>query len=473
MTERGAGPGAEAERLRRALAAAERRIADLEERLGARRKRSDRQAKAIERLEARVRVLEDRLEARERRLRAIERSRWWRLRGLVRRSRRAARGVAPDAAPHAAPDTAPVPNAPPPAQRDGSAARPAAPFAAAKPDGSPVRVLAITHDPKFFADIADYIAACVGVEFRMLLWRTSMSHDVAETRAAVEWADAIVCEWCLENAAFVSWAMRPDQRLVIRLHRFELDTDRLLQIRPDRIDCLVVVSEHIADRARRLPGWENVPVRVLWQRIDLVTFDRPKQKDAAFTLGLLGYAPRRKRLDRALDLLEWLRKRDPRFVLRLKGKPLGALASFADDPEEKAYFDEVHRRIDSSPELRHAVFFDQFGSDVPAWLRNIGWILSVSEDEGNQVAVLEAMASRAVPVVLDRPGALETYPRRWVHGSIEQAANAVFEGAESWRQEGDDARRFVAKRCSEDEALLPWLEIVLGIDFADGGGGTN
>ena len=47
-------------------------------------------------------------------------------------------------------------------------------------------------------------------------------HDPIRSEALLEWADLIVCEWFGQNAVWYSRHKRPDQRLVVRLHRFEL-----------------------------------------------------------------------------------------------------------------------------------------------------------------------------------------------------------------------------------------------------------
>ena len=64
------------------------------------------------------------------------------------------------------------------------------------------------------------------MEVRVDQWPALGKHDPEVSRELAEWADVIICEWCGPNAVWYSeWLKkhgRPDQRLVVRLHRFEL-----------------------------------------------------------------------------------------------------------------------------------------------------------------------------------------------------------------------------------------------------------
>jgi glycosyltransferase involved in cell wall biosynthesis len=166
--------------------------------------------------------------------------------------------------------------------------------------------------------------------------------------------------------------------------------------------------------------------------------------------------PRRKRIDRALDVLEALRAKDERFRLLVKGKPPWEHPWIWRRERERWFVSDELARIERAPHLRDAVVFEPFGA-VHEWLRGVGHILSVSDDEGNQVSVAEGAASGAVPIVLRRPGTTD-YPEEWVHEDVDAAAAAVL--APGWTDRAARAKRFAQERFSSERILPVWEEIV-------------
>ncbi|MCI6411315.1 glycosyltransferase, partial [Schaalia hyovaginalis] len=67
---------------------------------------------------------------------------------------------------------------------------------------------------------------------------------------------------------------------------------------------------------------------------------------------------------------------------------------------------------------------DYFSPDVANWLRGIGWVLSPSTEESFHLAPAEGMASGAVPVIWDRPGAAGTFGQEWI---VEDSADRIAE----------------------------------------------
>jgi hypothetical protein len=156
--------------------------------------------------------------------------------------------------------------------------------------------------------------------------------------------------------------------------------------------------------------------------VDSAALDRPKLAGAPFALGMMGVVPRRKRLDLALDLTERLRAADPRFSLHVKSQFAWDLPWAWRDPEERAAAEEVLRRVRGVPSLADGVVFDAYGPDVGGWLRKIGWVLSLSDDESFHLAHAEGMASSAVPLIRPWPGAETIYDGRWIASAGDGAA---------------------------------------------------
>ena len=340
------------------------------------------------------------------------------------------------------------------------------------------RLLIAGHSLSFCAPIARR-ARRAGAEVREDLWSRHGAHDVAASAAALAWADAVLCEWCLGNAVWLSRYKREGQRLVVRFHRMELETPFPGQVDLERVDAVVFVARHVLEQACERFGWDAADprLRVVPNGIEAEALHAPKLPGAEFTLAAIGYVPRLKRLDRALDLLELLRARDDRFRLLVKGRPPWEYEWMEGRGEERRYFEALFRRVERAPNLRRAVGFEPFGEDIGAFLRRAGWIVSTSEVEGHSVALAEGMASGAAPIVLERPGAVEQYGARWVHADADAAALATL-GASGHVQspprrdlggEGEAARELAARW--DWERLWPvWDELLLrGLGEAEAG----
>ncbi len=325
------------------------------------------------------------------------------------------------------------------------------------------RLLIAGHSLSFVAPIAGW-ARRAGAEVREDRWASHGLHDEEASAAALAWADVVHCEWCLGNAAWFSREKRPGQRLLVRFHRMELDTPYPVTVDLERVDAMVFVARHVLEQACERFGWEPDDPRfhVVPNGIEPSRWTAPKLPGAELTLTTIGYVPRLKRLDLALDVLDLLRVRDDRYRLLIKGRPPWEYDWMSGRGEERRYFAGLLRRIERSPNLRRAVSFEPPGDDVAAFLRQASTILSTSEVEGHSLALAEGMASGAVPAILRRPGAEEQYDPRWVHADAEAAALSILSAREQGkvREEGELAARF-AERWSWQRLWPAWQRLLL------------
>lgn len=327
-----------------------------------------------------------------------------------------------------------------------------------------VKLLIAGHSLTFCEPIARR-ARYAGAEVREDRWQTHGVHDEAASAEALSWAEVIHCEWCLGNAVWYSRRKRAGQRLVVRFHRMELETPYPGELDLELIDAMVFVAGHVLEQACERYGWDPSDSRfqVVPNGIDLSALSAAKLPGARYALATIGYVPRLKRLDRALDILDLLRARDERYRLLIKGRAPWEYEWMSGRREERLYFADLLRRIERSPNLRRAVSFEPFGDDVPKFLCQAGWILSTSEVEGHSVALAEGMASGAAPVVLERPGASEQYEPRWLHADAGAAAKAILNTAARGEvdAEGEAARGF-AERWGWEQLGPVWERLLLG-----------
>jgi glycosyltransferase involved in cell wall biosynthesis len=305
--------------------------------------------------------------------------------------------------------------------------------------GAPLRVVIAGHDLKFFNSLIDYFRLQPDLEIRVDHWRALGEHDEAKSRELAEWADVIVCEWCGPNAVWYSRHKRRSARLLVRLHRFELDSPYPAQVKIGNVDQVICVSDYYTRLTREKTGWPAAKVVTVPNALDVLQFDRPKLDGARFNLGMTSMVDMRKRVDLALDVLEELRRDDDRYQLYVKSGMPWELWWVWHHQEQRSHYFEAFRRVQRSPLLRGAVVFDDGGPDVPAWLRRIGFVLSTSDAESFHMAPAEGMASRAVPVIRHWPGAETIYDSRWIKESPAEMVTSIADlsSAEAW----EDARQ--------------------------------
>src|SRR5205085_11966876 len=106
---------------------------------------------------------------------------------------------------------------------------------------APLRIVVASHDFKFFEQIRAHLASQPGVEIEDDRWTGTRpgDHDEAVSRRLLGWADVVVCEWCQANAVWYSHNKRPGQRLIVRLHRFEVENDLPALVSINAVDMTV------------------------------------------------------------------------------------------------------------------------------------------------------------------------------------------------------------------------------------------
>ena len=290
----------------------------------------------------------------------------------------------------------------------------------------PVRVVVAGHDLKFAGELVDLLHHDPDVELRLDHWSSLHHHDEAASQRHVDWADVVMCEWAGPNAVWYARHKRAGQRLVVRLHMFELRGGWLKDLDTDAVDHLVTVSEHYRELVVGHLGADPELVSVIPNAVSVADLDRPGLPGRSHRLGLVGMVPLRKRLDRAVDLLRELHRTDPRYTLHIRGRmPWEYPHEWRKPVQREAYMD-LFARLGADP-VRHAVAFEPFGADMAGWLRKIGWVLSPSTVESFHLAPAEGMASGALPVLWDRPGARDIFGDDFVVEDTAAAARLILQ----------------------------------------------
>ncbi len=330
--------------------------------------------------------------------------------------------------------------------------------------GQPVRVVVAGHDLKFAGELIDILETRPDVELRIDRWAALREHDADASQTLLEWADVIVCEWAGHNAVWYSQRKRPDQRLLVRLHRFELTAPWIDTIDIDNVDALITVSRYYQELVAETKPWPCDRIHHIPNSLDAVDLDRPKHPGAEYTLGLVGIVPFLKRPDRALDLLEALLREDDRFSLHIKGRMPWEYPWIWAKPAEREPYLDFFSRIGRTPGLSEKVVFAPFSPDMANWLRRIGWVVSPSTHESFHLAPAEGMASGALPLFWPRDGVDKIFGDEYLFADIDSMAQCVL----SATQDASDHRRRTAlikkDAAAFDTARIAdlWMTHILG-----------
>jgi glycosyltransferase involved in cell wall biosynthesis len=253
-------------------------------------------------------------------------------------------------------------------------------------------------------------------EIRIDEWPGHDSHDAARSAELLSWADIVFCEWLLGNAVWYAEHKKPYQRLILRLHLFELTRDFGRRLKQSAVDCFVAVSAHTAEDMINTFEVDRAKVRVVPNFIAHGGYAQGAGEDRLFKLGLVGPVPRRKGLLKALELLHSLRLQDSRYTLTIYGKRPEELPWVIRDEEERKYY-EACERFTVDHGLSAAVSYAGW-VDTAAELANIGFVLSLSDFESFHVAPAEAFAAGNQALFLPWRGVEFLYPGEYVHDDI-------------------------------------------------------
>lgn len=327
-----------------------------------------------------------------------------------------------------------------------------------------ITVLVAGHDFKFCGELFDMLKAEPAVNLLVDHWSSLHHHDPGISESLLNRADVVMCEWCGPNAVWYAKHKRPKQRLVVRLHMFELGAPWMSSLNTDAIDAMVCVSDYYARTTEAALDLAEGSVRMIPNTIRVSDFERPKHAGAPFNLGLVGVVPLRKRPDRAVELLRELLAYDHRYTLHIRGRFPNEYPWLWRDPVYRSYYQEIFDQMLHDPVVAGHLTWDYFAPDMANWLRGIGWLLSPSTDESFHVAPLEGMASAAVPVIWQRPGAEQIFGSHWVRpDGAAELARFIHEAntGPEWRRLGVHAQR-EARRYDVAKVQRSWCEVLWG-----------
>lgn len=322
---------------------------------------------------------------------------------------------------------------------------------------SRTKLLIVSHDFKFLGEIIDSLSADPTFDVKYDRLPDLHKQDLKASKKLLEWADVIFVEFAGPALVWYAENIAPRQRLVARLHGFELRRGKwLAKLKVNRVDKMIFVSDRYQEAGIAKLGLEPDNTDVVPNCVDSLDLDRPKANGAEFHLGIAGIVPFLKRPDRAVDLLARLVAEDTRYILHIRGRSPWEYPWYWNNPIERTGYVEFYNRI-RIESLTENVVFEPFGADIGTWLRNIGVILSPSSEESFHLSPAEGMASGSVPIVWNRDGAAEIFGEENLVSDTSDAATKVLRlrDPSSFAGASDGAKRY-AQRWDIETVMAKW-----------------
>ena len=321
-----------------------------------------------------------------------------------------------------------------------------------------MRLLVSGHDLKFLKPIFPYFESVFSLEVQEL--DEYMEFSPKEAAEYVKRSDIIWCEWLLTAAQWYSHHVYPHQSLFIRAHRFEVSRRYGNNIDINHVVKVITVSYYWFEEFTRRFRIPAEKCTVINNFIDTQKYIKEKEPDSRFHLALIGALPKRKGLDRAVELLKLLKKKDPRYCLHVPGKRPEEFPNTWNVPEEREYYEQVYQKIEREG-LTESVTFDGW-VEITDFLRKTGYVLSLSDaefPESFHVTPFEGMASGSVAAALRWKGIEYIYPEEVVLDSLVEMAEYIdrlTENPEAYTAAAARGQKFV--RENYDIALI-WEQI--------------
>ena len=285
------------------------------------------------------------------------------------------------------------------------------------------RLLIAGYDLKFIKDAIPDLSTIFDIQIDE--WKGHAIHDEHASLRLIEWAELIWCEWLLKNVEWYANHKRPNQRLVVRMHRMELGRSHGENMNVEKIDAIITVSALFFERLlERFPNIPRAKVRLIDNYVRANQYRNEWHPDRLSTLGLIGILPARKGLMRALRILHTLKQQDSRFRLEIFGHKPEDVSWVSGNQEEMNYFKECMDFIDSCGLLAAISFNGHSNVKTELADRKVGFVLSVSDSESGfpgpesfHLAVGDAFAAGSIGLIQKWLGSEYIWPSDFIFES--------------------------------------------------------
>jgi glycosyltransferase involved in cell wall biosynthesis len=280
------------------------------------------------------------------------------------------------------------------------------------------KLLIAGFDLKFILPLVERLKVDYNVKIDE--WTGHNIHNEKSSKALLAWADIIFCEWLLGNAVWYAAHKLPHQKLIVRMHRFELTTEWGHKIQKDKVDTFITVGLYTFDKMIKTFDIDRHKCRLIHNFIDTDAYETSTDPEKVYNLGIIGILPARKGYLNALMILNSLVKKDKKYNLSVYGKMPKDFSWISNNQEEMAYYKQCEHYIVQNNLKQHLHI--KGWVDTKKELKNIGFILSVSETgtlpESFHIAPAEGFVSGNQGVFLHWDGVEYLYPEQYIFNDL-------------------------------------------------------
>lgn len=326
------------------------------------------------------------------------------------------------------------------------------------------RLVVAGYDLKFIEGIIPHLKNYYQV--RIDEWQGHDKHDEKMSQECIRWADVVFCEWMLGNAVWYSRHIGKAQKLVIRMHRFELTTGFYKRIDFHKVDAIIAVSVYFLEKLLEYTGLPRGKARLLPNYLDADAYQQGQGRHRLFNLAMIGIVPSRKGYKKALMALAQLVKIDKRYRLYIYGKMPEDFPWIKRDAAEWAYYQDCEQFI-SDHHLEEYIHIKGW-ANVQTELVDIGFVLSTSDTEeifeSFHIAPADGFAAGAQGVLLDWNGVEYIYPSKYIVNGVDGLVDRItaFQSEDQYKEFNQEGVELISGRYSIHAFMFNFKQILKG-----------
>jgi len=258
---------------------------------------------------------------------------------------------------------------------------------------TPLRVKRIaffaTHD-SFLGDIQDHLKP------RNTL-KSFQSGPLSEMRETLQWCDIAWFDWCDDLLIQATTHLPKTCPIICRLHSYEAFTDMPDKVDWNKVDLVIFVNGSVESMLKpRLPA--SVETVVIPNAVDTERF-RLQKTTYGKKIASVGYINYKKNPQLLLYIMAELKQWDPEFELHIAGQH--------QDSRIELYLNDMSRKLGID------IHYHGWIEDMPAFYKEMDFVISTSLFESFHLSIAEGMACGLIPLVHDWFGAAEIYPDKF------------------------------------------------------------
>lgn len=265
-----------------------------------------------------------------------------------------------------------------------------------------------------------------------------------------------------QDVVFFEWAasllIRATQlpkhgRIVTRMHSVELATS-VERVNWQNVDHLIVLNEALGQRLAQLVDMPLPPTTIIANGVNLATYQIvPRSFD--YRVGMVCNLLPIKRIYETILAIHQLRQDGHPFRLQIAGRP--------GEGEARRYAWALENLV-AALDLTEAVTFAGYVTDVDRWLHDIDIFVSNSYWEGQQMGLIEAMASGCYCVSHCWAGVEEILPRENIFTTDSDLRQKLLQYAalpeDIKRQKQQQMRMIIEEKFDEKRMVAQITEIL-------------